>query len=337
MSSLTDALEELKEGVENVSTSDLGLENFSTHTLPEVKILSIRQNNRFIDMNKFPKETLNKLNTMLDLMIIRENINKMPKVDYNVAVEVFTMLPIENGKVEEAKLTRTPSFINKTILEKVIDSNTQPKIDPVIVSEIINSKEKIKEGIETVHKILSYLKSFEEKYDQMVLKFEKTPPLVISENKFSDEENDHIKTYNVLETPIAILRQLDDHSFEYEKYKGVFRKKFNELYADETLETVVDSGYIVGMSLNDISISGFRNALSDIEINLSMTSSILDKFMADISSGNSLEVPTKENVDIVIRYNSVVERLITVGNLDAVVDIQDNCFTKILDILEFLD
>lgn len=102
--SLEEALLDIKDNVENIEV-----------TLEDNSNLAIKEEPRIItiEYKALPNDIKERVRTFINLISYKDEITKQEKINKAVALEVFTMLPLEN-KTEEAKLTTNPSKQNRS-------------------------------------------------------------------------------------------------------------------------------------------------------------------------------------------------------------------------------
>lgn len=326
--SLSDILDDINDGIANVETPEgkISTEN--------VVITDVKKNGQQFSIQRLSKETLERVNTMFNLLVLKQNIANMPRVDRGIAMEVFTMLP-EIGKVEQAKLTSVPSVINKEIINKVFDSI---KFTTDIYDKLRDLKLLIENHIPMIETLMTYFQSFNMTVSDKVEIFKNTPPTVVEYKEFKSEENKaETKMVNLYTEKMDIIIRMDDSKFEYEKYAGKLIQMFNSVYYNETLNDLY--GAVIYLpAKNELSLSDIVNFCLSIIENLNRCKEDLERYYSNLTSIQHKEIElNSKTIEFINGYEDIAVNLETIGRLKAIVETKDNCFEKVVELIKFID
>lgn len=328
--SLGDVLSDIKDNTENIITDN----NLSTEN---IEISGIKANGTPISIERFSKETLAKVNNMFNLVILQSNVKELPKVDYALAQEVFTMIP-DLPKSESAKLTSNPSMINKEILEKVFNTNIDNKVSIDISDKIYELRALIENNLEKFDEVYKYLESFKQLTETKIQVLNNVPPIVIERKFFVNDEENKNKNVNLYSDKISDIISLDDTKMEYEKYTNTLVEKYNRLYSDETLKEI--SSLNNYFNLPELSLKMFITAINSLGESLQCKETDLKNYVNGLNSINDsrseIQLNT-ETIDYINGYDSVAYDLECLSKVYTVIKVEDNCFTKVVELLNFLD
>lgn len=328
--SLGELLDDLNKDVSNIDTeSGIATEN--------IVITDAKRNGAQFNIQRLSKETLDKVNNMFNLIVLKQNIDGMPRVDRNVALEVFTMLP-DVGKVEQAKLTTAPSIINKEIMDRVFNANIEHKLSLDVCDKLYDLQQLIENHLPMVDALINYFEAFKASIETKVEVFKNVPPLVL-EFKAYTRENEDNATRNIdlyLEKFEAITR-LDDTKLEYPKYADALVTKYQDIYYGETLKLLYETIVYVP-SLAELSLASFAQLGRNMGETLNRYKDDLTRYLAGLSSVNRQEAElNSETIDFVNGYEDLALKLETIGKLKSIVETKDNCFDKAAELILFID
>jgi hypothetical protein len=329
---LENVLDDIKGDVDNISTEGITPENISTEN---IEITSIKQNSLGMSIDRISKETINKINTMFNLVIVKNNVDKLQRVDYAIAQEVFTMLP-EVPKSEQAKLTANPTINNKEILARVFNSNIDNKYSVDVHEKISNLRDLIEQNLDKFEAVYSYLNIFKGLVESKLTVLNEVAPMVIERKYNLDSEENQNKNINLLEEKIADIVYLDDSKMEYEKYTGVLVEKYSNLYHDNGLKEL---GTIENyLSLSVVSLKTFVSGINAIESSLKSKEAELNNYISGLRSVYNKEVEINaETIEFINGYDSVAFNLEYLSKVYEVTKLENNCFDKVVDLINFLD
>lgn len=317
--SLDNILADIKDDVTSIDIATEGLinttESFntankdSTYTVINLKCEQLSQ------------EFRDKLSKFYNLVSIKNNIDKLSRVDRSIATEVFTMLP-DLSKVEEAKLTSSPSVINKEILSNVLNTKINYTVIDELNEKINPIKEEIEENRSNINFIKEYLLNFKEVTANDYSRLLDTPPIVII-NKDS---------INLLTCSIRDIAY-NNVLVNYNKYDtdAILAKKYLDLYKDNTLQDYFNSD-IKQISLQQI----YQKLISDLD-SIEYKTKLFDEFINLTSELKADNEVSSKLLNIAEGSDVVIEYLKWFKTMFAIVNTQDNFIEKTKDLLAFLD
>jgi hypothetical protein len=329
--SLGDVLNDLKSDVTNIDTSD------TTVALENIAFTDEKKDSRFPSVQRLSKETVNKLNNMFNLIVLKQNIKGMQRVDRNVALEVFTMLP-EVGNVEQAKLTSVPSVMNKEIMERVFNSNIEHKMSLDVVNKIYELEQLIENHIPMIDTLANYFETFNSTVSAKVETFKNNPPMIVEYKAYvSQDETNATRNVDVFTERLDVLLRIDDSKIEYPKYEGVLINKLSDIYHGDTLGLLY--GTIVYVpALTELSLAGVVNIGKGMIDTLTNYKSSLNNYLSGINTVRRQESELNaETIDFVNGYEDMALKLETIGKLISIIETPNNCFDVTAELLEFID
>ncbi len=323
--SLNQILNELQEGVENTA-----IENLAVLEKPVLQEQDLAASYFKIEASTLDKSIVKKINNLYDLGIIKSTIGNTSKVDYNVAQEVFTMLP-ETSVADRAKVTAAPSIINKEILDNVLKTQTgeysmisyQLKVD---IDKII---EDISNNLVHILEVQQYINSFLESVKNDAIRLEKNPPIVIA----------NTNSYNLFTFPIyEVYNKVYGYELHYAKYQSGLLNQYSDIASDDTFKkfipTVTTKYTIETISLSDFIIL-VQNVADAIKNKISELENRVDKYKA-IKAHIDKEI-TQELVSTVNSTEFIYQDLLYFKCLHDIKNTDNNVFDKVLALTKFLD
>lgn len=321
--SLSDALNELKE--------DLPENNDGTLTITEEAItLTPSKESRFkFDPQRFDPKVVEKFNTLYNVISTRKVYKENKLLDKSIAQEVFTMLP-DVSKTESAKLTNYPSSINREVIEKAL-SQVEDKVptDSIqLVKEFIGEVNVNKEHLVTVKEFLTNLKhNFKIEDDRLI----NNKSIIITQGE----------SKNLYTSPLYIFSYMDDTVLDYEKYSGKLAVQYRGLIEDETLKTFISyyDPEKVGSIVYDDDFT-LANLVEKICHITELVNSSLTSLEIYIKQAESIRESDEINETVSGVINNLKQQMDTVDHLKMIFDIlevEDNFFIKLENLLKFLD
>jgi hypothetical protein len=185
------------EGVENIesletieSSIDTPIESF------KIPSLSIEQ--------------LDKLNNIERLIYLKEKILTSERVDKGICLEAFAAMG-EEKSIEIGKLTSTPSFLNKEVIEKVITEYDYVNDTVYSISDIYEDRDNLLTIKDTAVKCKDEISIFYQHCSELIKSIESEGRvLIIYEGK----------TYDLLHDSIKDLETIDDGKIYFPAFKG---------------------------------------------------------------------------------------------------------------------
>lgn len=330
--SLSDILDDIKSDVSNIETS----ENIKI-SIENAIVTDTKNNEQQLNIQRFSKETLEKVNNMFNLLILKQNIDGMTRVDKNTALEVFTMLP-EVGKVEQAKLTSAPSIINKEIIDKIFNSNIEYKISSDIFNKLYDLKILIENHIPVIETLITYFQAFNLAVKEKVERFKAIPPTIIEYRPYTSEENKpKTQMIDLYTEKIDVILRMDDSKLEYEKYNGKLIQMFYAIYHNETLNNLYKT-ILYLPDKNELSLANIVHLAETIIENLNRYKEDLEHYCSGIIAIDNKEAELNtETIKFVNDYEDIATKLETISRLKVITETKDNCFEKTVELVEFID
>jgi len=317
--SLTEALEDIQDNVENISVEHISV--------------SVNKETKFkLNTQLFDKKVIEKFNTLYNKLTIKETINGMNKVDLKIAQEVFTMLP-EMDNVKRAKITSYPSSVNKSVIEKALSDveNTIPQdaIDTVqnLVTEIQLNSECLTEIKETINRV-SYM--LEQEDSRLV----KTKPIIIVDGVSKNLYTDKMWEFSYI----------DDSKLDYSKYDGTLSNKYHTLVNDKTLKTYMDYNKPQvnedTVSLNgDFSLSELVQGLIHLK---QLTNTSIEDLLRYLNTAlsflsNNDKTFTEGSCYVVNELENKIETLKYLQMLHGIIETENNFLEQTETLVQFID
>ena len=287
--------------------------------------------NNTIKKEVFSQETIAKFNNLCKKLTIADTIKNTAKVEKSIVMEAYAAMPAEgmDYKVEllEAKLTSSPSVINKSIFEKTIHEFTEAELEEFkgIIREqhsVIKEMEEVKSNV--VETLAGYK-------DKLVNMLPKVNYIILYKNP----EADKVETYNVFESPVETLIGLRPEYIEYDRYKTKeFSKGFYSIF--EKVIRRPSGSFLVSVDNTEYSIvdliSNLDTFLTGFVNNNIITTSLTNVInpMIDDPDGFDKVKMSYLNMD---ELNSHIE---TVRNVIEVLEDTPNIFDVLIEHIEFL-
>lgn len=330
--SLGEILDDIKDDVTNIETPEDG-----GISAENVVITNVKKNGQQFNVQRFSKETLEKVNNMFNLLVLKNNIAGMPRVDRGIAMEVFTMLP-EVGKVEQAKLTSAPSIINKELMDKVFNANIEHKLSLDISDKLYDLKALIENHLPMIEVLVNYFQAFTSMVVDKAEVFKNVPPTVVEYKAFvSQEQNQENRLIDLYTEKMDVILNMDDSKLEYAKYNGVLTDMFSAIYYSETLTDLYNTVSYLPPK-NEISLAGLVQYGKSAVENLNRYKEDLERYHNGLTAVQRQETELNaETIEFINGYDDMAFKLEVIGRLKAIIETKDNCFDKTAELISFLD
>jgi hypothetical protein len=185
------------EGIENIES----LESIEPSIEPPIESFKIPS---------LSIEQLDKLNNIERLIYLKEKILASERVDKGICLEAFAAMG-EEKSIEIGKLTSTPSFLNKEVIEKVISKNDYINDTVYNISDIYEDRDNLLLIKDTAVNCKDEINTFYQYCSELIESIESEGKvLVIYEGK----------TYDLLHDNIKDLELIDDSELYYPAFKG---------------------------------------------------------------------------------------------------------------------
>lgn len=329
--SLGDVLDDLNKDVTNIDTSDTNI------AIENVVITDVKKDGNQFNIQRFSKETLERVNNMFNLITLKENVQAMPRIDRGVALEVFTMLP-DVGKVEQAKLTTAPSIINKEIMDRVFNSNIQHKLSLDVVDKLYDLKALIENHLPYIDNLSNYFETFKSSVEAKIEVFKNVPPMVVEYKAYVAEgEENATRNIDLYTEKFDTIIRLNDEKLEYPKYAGTLVNQFSDIFYSDTLNSLYQCAVYLPPQ-GELSLSGMVQAGRSMIDNLKRIKEDLNRYLNGLTAVQREEAELNaETIDFINGYEDMAAKLESIGRLKAIIETKDNCFDRTAALVEFLD
>ena len=269
--SLSDHLDDIMDDVlpsDNVATEALDVKRVTMNTF--------RNESNTRTNVKLDKDFSRKLNVLYDTIRIKATLEKQEVLDYNMALEA--MAGMDDPVTIRAKLTKTPSRINKALIVKELETTTDE-----IPQEYIERLGEVISLFEETRETRSVLKTSIEKlissYAAEMNRLSSNPPLVLVRGE----------NFNLYTSPLMNIVGIDDTELMYDKYSGTLVKKLQWLYTSDDIASLLQQKKGSGLDVS---------AEADSDIDLDVTEEeekIASKLASKIDMTEDTEVVTEDN------------------------------------------
>lgn len=329
--SLGELLDDLNKDVTNIDTTETSI------ATENIVITDAKKNGSQFNIQRFSKDTLDRVNNMFNLIVLKQNVANMPRVDRTVALEVFTMLP-DVGKVEQAKLTSVPSVINKEIMDRVFNSNIEHKMSLDVTDKLYDLEKLIENHLPMIDTLITYFQTFNSTVEAKSEIFKTSPPLILEFKAYVRENEDNAnRNVDLYTEKFTVINQIEDSKVEYPKYAGTLTSKYADIYYSETIKLLYET-LIYMPSLAELSLSSFVQVGKSAVESLNRYKEDLVRYLSGLDSVKKQEAElNSETIDFVNGYEDMALKLETIGKLKAIVETTDNCFEKAAELIQFID
>lgn len=305
--SLSDHLDDILD--DTIPVSDVGLESLAVR---RVTMDVVRDNARTRTQVKLDKDFSKKLNILYDTLRIKTAIESLEVVDYSMALEA--MSGMDDPVTIRAKLTKTPSSINKVLIAKELETTTdeipQEYIDRLgEVNSLFEETKETRSVLKT--SIVNLISSYASEMNRLSI----NPPLVLV-----DSEN-----LNLYTTPLTDTVGIDDTKLMYDKYSGVLVKKFKWLYDSYDMASLLQQKKVSNLDVSAEADSGVDLDVTEEE------EEIASKLASKIDMTEGSEVVTEDN-----RLSTPVSETLNVTSLESVCESVHCSLSILLDSVDKL-
>lgn len=315
--SLEEALLDIKDNVENIEV-----------TLEDNSNLAIKEEPRIItiEYKALPNDIKERVRTFINLISYKDEITKQEKINKAVALEVFTMLPLEN-KTEEAKLTTNPSKQNKEQVIRLIDLYLENNdVSEELKDSLLSLEESLNEVKRKEDDINYYLESVDKELITPLKALHKVAPIVVF-----NKEN-----HNLLLTPIKeLIQKALTWSYQYEVFDEGNRlnKLLEELLEDRTLTKYLD---LKNLDKDSITLEMLANSFYEDFNSRHTTLKEIRDYEELIDKVKSNKSTLEEKELIIDAYDDIVRKLNLMKFYSSLVEYKDNFLVKITKLLNFI-
>lgn len=330
--SLGDILDDIQSDVSNIETPENG--GIATEN---VVIMDAKRNGQQFSVQRFSKETLDKVNNMFNLLTLKKNIAGLPRVDRGIALEMFTMLP-EAGRVEQAKLTSAPSIINKEIMDKVFNANIEHKLSLDVTDKLYDLRDLIENHLPMVELINNYLQAFNSTVETKAEVFKNAPPTVVEYKAYEAEENKpDTRMVDLYKEKMDVILHMDDSKMEYEKYNGKLIALFDAVYYDQTLTDLYNTAVYLPVK-SELTLDSIVQVGKSTVENVNRYKQDLERYISGLNAVQRQETElNSETIEFINGYEEMAMKLETIGRLKAIIETKDNVFERTATLIEFID
>lgn len=274
------------------------------------------------------KSALHKFNTLYNLAIMKSSVASMKKVDLKLATEIFTMLP-ELNQSESAKLTSTPSVMNKEILEHIL-SSVSNNIPTQLVDTVKQVSSEIKELNADIVVVLGQLNNYVNIYTAQLLRLQSVKPIIIVDKN----------SINILNDELYSVCCIDDTKLDYKKYENNLSKKILAVVNNQELTNLLFIAQTNSKSnVREYSLYELTNTLILYIHNTSSRSADLIKFTQEVDYNFTVEntLVNPETTVIINSLPNIIESLNNFKFVNAILNNNEvNFFDSLHELLEFL-
>jgi len=315
--SLEEALLDIKDNVENIEV-----------TLEDNSNLAIKEEPRIItiDCKALPNYIRERVRTFINLISYKDEITKQEKINKAVALEVFTMLPLEN-KTEEAKLTINPSKQNKEQVIRLIDLYLENNdVSEELKDSLLSLEESLNEVKRKEDDINYYLESVDKELITPLKSLHKVAPIVVF-----NKEN-----HNLLLTPIKeLIQKALTWSYQYEVFDEGNRlnKLLEELLEDSTLTKYLE---LKNLDKDFITLEMLANSFYEDFISRHTILKEIRDYEELVDKVKSNKATLEEKELIIDAYDDIVRKLNLMKFYSSLVEYKDNFLVKLTNLLNFI-
>lgn len=274
------------------------------------------------------KSALHKFNTLYNLAIMKSSVASMKKVDLKLATEIFTMLP-ELNQSESAKLTSTPSVMNKEILEHIL-SSVSNNIPTQLVDTVKQVSSEIKELNADIVVVLGQLNNYVNIYTAQLLRLQSVKPIIIVDKN----------SINILNDELYSVCYIDDTKLDYKKYENNLSKKILAVVNNPELTNLLFIAQTNSKpDVKERSLYELTNTLILYIHNTSSRSADLIKFTQEVDYNFTVEntLVNPETTVIINSLPNIIESLNNFKFVNAILNNNEvNFFDSLHELLEFL-
>ncbi len=248
--SIQDILSDINDGVVDLGQDQANLET----SLEGAKEVTPVVGNLKINLAKLDTSLIDKFNNLYRVCVLRKTLSNVSKVDRSIAVEAMAALPNHNP-INEAKLTSTPSAINKKILDEIVFTG-KDEMPADLHNYLIETYTLFNDRfIDEIRTLLNFIVEYNDNLRTKINEKYKTA-IVMSDNV----------SYNLLATDFTDLYNLDDTQLQYTKYSGELRKRIKSILGTEYYAFKSGIRDLIGKDNSDCTIMGFGKDLSLLEV-----------------------------------------------------------------------
>ncbi|QXN70431.1 hypothetical protein AGENTSMITH_25 [Bacillus phage vB_BspM_AgentSmith] len=269
--SLSDHLDDIMDDV--LPNGEISTESLD---VKRVTMDIIRDSSKTRTVVKLDKNFSKKLNMLYDTIRIKASLENQEVLDYNMALEA--MAGMDDPVTIRAKLTKTPSRLNKALVVSELESTSDvlPAEYEERLYELWQLYEETKEDRSDLKSSLQQLMAhYVTEMDRLV----DYPPMVICNGE----------SFNLYTHPLVNIIGIDDTKLMYDKYSGVLVKKFEWLHTSDDLASLLRSG-----DTNTLDVSS--EAEKDIDLDVTEEEeNIASKLASKIDMTEDPEVVTEDH------------------------------------------
>ncbi|EKD89607.1 MAG: hypothetical protein ACD_33C00034G0004 [uncultured bacterium] len=333
MSNLNQQLSDLTSDVENISIESLIITADTSNDI----LSNQTDNNNFLLNCKLSEKSINKVNQLMSLIGLNNEIVKVERIDFKVAKEMFTMLPEYDTKMDEAKLTNSPSTINKQLADKIFISSAKD-LNYSLLIEIINKFSEVNSAYleiknDKLNNVYSYLKSLNE-----VIKEKKE--FLFSKKHIIIVGNDSI---DLIDTSMNNLSKINGYDIMYQKYQDRLPSMFYNIINSEDYKTLCKLSDFKSTN-PDFDLRHIISIIENLEKDIDRQVKIIDNVMKTIFNEISLinvetdvKTLTDKQLNEILNFNSYIDTIVNLKSLITVIETKDNVFDKIVELINFID
>lgn len=283
--SLSDHLDDIMD--DTIPVSDVSLESLAVR---RVTMDVVRDNARTRTQVKLDKNFSKKLNILYDTLRIKTAVESLEVVDYSMALEAMTGM--EDPVTLRAKLTKTPSRVNKALVVSELESTSD--VLPVEYEERLYELWQLyEETKETRENLAKSLESLATSFLTEINRLSSNSPIVIHEGE----------SINLYSSPLLKVCSIDDTKLMYDKYSGALIHRFQKLFANGP---VTDLLKLQPISHQESNVSA--EAETDLDLDVTEEEeTIASKLAEKIDNDTETAVGVENEKSVTVASSLVVE------------------------------
>lgn len=286
---------------------------------------------------KLSESTLNTMNKMFDLILLKDSIQNTEKVSKSLAQEMFTMLPLSDNYIrnQEAKLTTNPSIVNKDVINKIMDTNIELKLSADLFEKLMDIRTVIDENSKNHNEILAHCEVIDGYYADYELNFKDQPKMMYLKGE----------VYDIMKTPIKVFIEMCYDDCAVKDHREQFYPLLTEIVYHQDIRTLSEGSdkhnlnAIYNMTISDqLTLEDFVLAiLYKVPYNVKDAIHVINRryeYLQGLSSSSTLN---KEIVQELNEINYVVEKMTQLNAFYECTHNKNNvfeCLKKLLDLIK---
>lgn len=321
--SIQDLLNDINDGVVDLGQDQANLDT----SLEGAKEVTPVVGNLKINLAKLDTSLIDKFNNLYRVCVLRKALSKVSKVDRSIAVEAMAALPNHNP-INEAKLTSTPSAINKKILDEIVFTG-KDEMPADLHTYLIETYTLFNDRfIDEIRTFLNFIVEYNDNLRTKINDKYKTSIVMFGNT-----------SYNLLATDLNELHSLDDTQLEYPKYSGELRKRIKSILDSEFYTFKSGIRDLSGNDNSDYSVMGLSKDLSLLEVFLRGILQTVEEFVTVSKyyvDQNNTEL-TGAASDAVSSLQTAIASTENYNKITSFISEESNLLKTVSDYVSFID